>query len=222
MTTTITEAAGIAGLRHAMVASQLRPNAVDDQRVVTAMATVPREVFLPETAAALAYRDTAIPLGRGRHQNPPLATARLLNEAEIVPEDRVLLIGATGGYTAALLAHLDARVTAVECDPELAEAAGRSLAGHALVELIEGPLADGHADGAPYDVLLIDGAAETLPDALLAQLRVGGRIATGLLERGVTRLAAGVRTAGGHAVTPFADAECVVLPGFAPAAVFRF
>lgn len=222
MTTVMTEGAGSAGLRQAMVSSQLRPNGVDDPRVVAAMATIPREAFLPDTAAALAYRDTAIPLGRGRYQNSPLATGRLINEAEIVPEDRVLLIGAASGYTAALLARLGAQVTAVECDAELAAAARTALAGNDAVTVIEEPLAEGHAEGGPYDVLLVDGAAEVLPDALIAQLRVGGRIAAGLVERGVTRLAAGRRTAGGHAVPPFADAECVVLPGFARPAAFRF
>ena len=92
----------------------------------------------------------------------------------------------------------------------------------ARVTVVEGPLNAGHAEGGPYDVLLIDGAVEQLPLALVEQLRVGGRIATGLVERGVTRLAAGRRTANGHGVVPFADAECVLLPGFATPAGFRF
>lgn len=221
MTTISLEAADAATLRHAMVASQLRPNAVDDQRVVSAMARIRREAFLPLTGAALAYRDTAIPLGRGRWQNPPMATGRLVNEAEILPEDRVLLIGAAGGYTAAILADLGAVVTAVESDPELAALARDALAGLS-VEVVEGPLPHGHAAGAPYDVLLVDGAVEELPSALVEQLRVGGRIATGLIERGVNRLAAGRRTAGGFGLRSFTDAECVHLPGFARPAAFRF
>ena len=103
-------------MRHAMVTSQLRTNAVRDPRVVTAMASIPRERFLPPTARAVAYRDTAIPLGGGRHLNPPLATARLLTEAELLAEDRVLLVGAAGGYAAAVLAGLVAHVTALESD----------------------------------------------------------------------------------------------------------
>lgn len=222
MTTTTTDAANTAVLRQAMVSSQLRTNAVSDARVVTAMATVPRERFLPDTPPALAYRDSALPLGGGRFQNPPLATGRLLNEAEILSADRVLLIGAATGYTAALLAHLGARVTAVESDPALLAIARAALAGVPEVELIEAPLEQGHAAGAPYDVLLIDGAVEQIPDALIDQLRVGGSIGTGLVERGVTRLAAGRRTAGGHGVQAFVDGECVVLPGFARPAAFRF
>jgi protein-L-isoaspartate(D-aspartate) O-methyltransferase len=221
MTTTSLEPADFTAMRHAMVASQLRTTAVDDARVVATMASVPREDFVPAAARGIAYRDTAVALGRGRWLNTPMATGRLLTEAEIVPEDRVLLIGAATGYAATLLAALGARVVAVECDGGLALLARTALAA-TTVEIVEAPLAGGHPAGAPYDVLVIDGAVETLPMALVAQLRVGGRIVTGLAERGVTRLAAGRRTEGGHGVQPFADAECVALPGFAAPAGFRF
>jgi protein-L-isoaspartate(D-aspartate) O-methyltransferase len=211
-----------AAMRQAMVSSQLRTTGVDDVRVVAAMGTVPRERFVPTTSASIAYRDGALPLGGGRAQNPPMPTGRLLTQAEILAEDRVLLIGAATGYTAALLALLGARVTAVESDPALAAQARDNLADQDAVMVVEAPLQEGHADGAPYDVLLIDGAVEEVPVRLIEQLRVGGRIATGLVERGVTRLASGRRTANGHGVVPFADAECVVLPGFARPSGFRF
>lgn len=221
MMTTSSDTADYAAMRAAMVASQLRPTAVDDVRVVTAMATLPREAFVPAASRPLAYRDTAIPLGGGRYLNTPMATGRLLTVAEIVPEDRVLLIGAATGYAAAILAELDARVVAVEEDAELASIARRMLAGKP-VEVVEGPLAAGHAADAPYDVLMIDGSVEELPAALIEQLRVGGRIVTGIVDRAATRLAAGRRTQGGHGVSPFADAECVTLPGFARTPAFRF
>ncbi|WP_425230050.1 protein-L-isoaspartate O-methyltransferase family protein [Sphingomonas sp.] len=208
--------------RHAMVSSQLRPNAVDDQRVVAAMASIPREAFLPPAAASVAYRDTAIPLGRARALNPPLATARLLTEAELDPADRVLLIAAAGGYAAAVLAELVAHVTAVESDPDLLAIARAALAATPSVTLFEAPLAQGHADGAPFDVLVIDGAVEEVPAALIDQLRPGGRVVAGLLERGVTRLATGRRTAGGFRLHAFVDSDCVVLPGFARPQGFRF
>jgi protein-L-isoaspartate(D-aspartate) O-methyltransferase len=105
--------------RRAMVSSQLRTSAVSDTRVIAAMASVPREAFLPPEAAAMAYRDTAIPIGAARAANTPLAIGRLLTAAELEPEDRVLLIGAAGGYAAAVLAGLVAHVTAVESDPAL-------------------------------------------------------------------------------------------------------
>ncbi|MDP1026502.1 protein-L-isoaspartate O-methyltransferase [Sphingomonas sp. KR1UV-12] len=211
-----------AAMRQAMVSSQLRTTGVDDVRVVAAMGTVAREDFVAATSRAIAYRDGPLPLGGGRFQNPPMATGRLLTEAEILDGDRVLLIGAATGYTATVAALLGAQVTAVESDPALAEAARAALAGTDGVTLVEDSLAGGHADGAPYDVLLVDGAVEALPDSLVAQLRPGGRIATGLVERGVTRLASGRRTASGHGVMPFADAECVLLPGFARPTGFRF
>lgn len=208
--------------RHAMVSSQLRPNAVDDPRIVAAMGSIPREAFLPSDAQMLAYRDRPIPLGGGRYANPPLATGRLLNSAELEASDRVLLVGAAGGYTAAILAGLVASVVALEADGALLAIARQALAPWANVEVVAGPLNDGWSAGAPYDVLIVDGAVEQLPEALLMQVREGGRIATGLIERGMTRLAVGRRIAGGSGLTRFADPECVTLPGFARPHAFQF
>ena len=209
-------------MRHAMVASQLRTNAVSDQRVVAAMARVPREAFVPAEVRAIAYRDTALPLAGGRAINPPIATGRLLTEAYLLPSDRVLLIGAAGGYTAAVLAEIVAAVVAVEEDATLAAAARTALAGISTVALVEAPLAAGHEDGAPYDVLVIDGAVEAVPAALVGQLVAGARVVAGLVDRGVTRLASGRRTEGGFGLAAFVDSECVVLPGFAQPKGFRF
>lgn len=211
-----------AAARMAMVLSQLRPNAVTDPRVVAAMGDVPRERFVPEGHALLAYRDRPLPLGNDREMNAPLATARLLNEAAIEPTDKVLLIGAGGGYAAALLARIAAHVVALESDPALVKAAGAALAGIGNVAIVEGGLAAGLPDGAPYDVIIIDGAVEQLPQALVDQLRVGGRIVGGMIERGVSRLASGTRTEGGFAFVPFADIDCVTLPGFAKPRTFQF
>lgn len=223
MTTTAhTTGADPYAMRAAMVTSQLRTNAVSDVRVVAAMASVPREVFLPEGARDAAYRDTAIPLGHARALNPPMATGRLLTEAELGPHDRVLLVGAAGGYTAALLAELVGEVVAVEEDAALADLARAALSDRANVTLVEGPLPAGHTAGAPYDVLIVDGAVDAVPETLIAQVAVGGRIATGLVDRGVTRLAAGRKSAGGYGLMPFADAECVVLPGFERPRGFSF
>lgn len=208
--------------RHAMVASQLRPNAVTDERIVAAMASIPREHFLPPDVHAIAYIDRSIPVGRGREVNPPLATARLLTEAELEPQDRVLLVGAGGGYAAAVLAGMVAQVTAVECDETLLAIARAALADASNVELVLGPLPQGWSAGAPYDVLIVDGAVEELSPALVDQVRPGGRVVTGLAERGVTRLAAGRRTAGGFGLVAFADCECTRLPGFARPTGFRF
>jgi protein-L-isoaspartate(D-aspartate) O-methyltransferase len=222
MTTTATLSDAAEAMRHAMVASQLRTNAVSDQRVVAAMARIAREDFMPAGRGDLAYRDTAIPLGGGRAANPPMATGRLLTEAMLEADDRVLLIGAATGYTAAVLAAIVTEVTAVESDAALLALARAALATTPRVRLVEGSLAQGAPDAAPYSVLVVDGAVEALPAALVEQVAVGGRVVTGLVDRGVTRLASGRRTAGGFALQPFVDGECVVLPGFAAPPRFSF
>ena len=219
---TATAASACDTMRHAMVASQLRTNAVSDQRVVAEMARVPREAFLPADVPSIAYRDTAIALGGGRYANLPMATGRLLTEAYLTATDRVLLIGAATGYTAAVLSEIVGSVVAVESDPALLAIARAALAGVGNVELVEAPMQDGHAAGAPYDVLIVDGAIEAMPDALVAQVRSGGRVASGLAERGVTRLASGRKTDGGFALAAFVDVECVALPGFDTPKPFRF
>lgn len=208
--------------RHAMVASQLRPSAVNDPRVVAAMAAIPREDFVDVADPPLAYRDRPLPLAEGRMQNAPLATGRLLTEAAIAPGDAVLLIGAATGYTAALLARLAARVVAVESDAVLAGRALANLADLPNVTVIEGDFTAGSPEHAPYDVLIVDGLVERLPDTLVQQLRPGGRAVTGLLDRTVARLATGIRSAGGFGLTAFADVDCVALPGFAAPPAFHF
>lgn len=209
-------------MRHAMVQSQLRTNAVNDPRVVTAMATVAREKFVPEDVRQLAYRDTAVAIGNGRYLNVPIATGKLLTEAYLLPGDRVLLIGAAGGYTAAVLARLVASVVAVESDHDLAVLAKDALKTLSNVTVVEGPLEKGHAKGAPYDVLVVDGCVEQLPDALVSQIAPGGRVVTGLVERGVRRLATGRAIKGGFGLRSFADIDCVALPGFAAPRGFAF
>ena len=211
-----------AAMRQAMVASQLRTTAVTDPRVVAAMADVPRERFVPQASAALAYRDTAIDLGQGRSLNTPLATARLLVEARLRADDRVLLIGAAGGYAAAVLARLVKEVVAVEALPALADHARAALAGVANVTIVEGPLESGHAAASPYDVLVVDGAIEQLPPTLASQVADGGRIVSGLIENGVFRLAAGARRGAAAALAPFLDIDSVRLPGFARPHSFTF
>lgn len=218
--TATAELPGSETARAAMVVSQLRTSGVSDARVVAAMAQVEREKFLPESQRPLAYRDRPLPLGNGRAQNPPLATGLLLTEARLQPTDKVLVVGAAGGYAAAVAAQLAAKVVAVEADPVLAAAARTALEGQA--ELVEGPLADGHPAGAPYDVLIVDGAVEELPVALAAQVAPGGRIVAGLLDRGVTRLASGLRSEDGFGLNPFADIEAAVLPGFEKPRGFKF
>lgn len=209
-------------MRAAMVDSQLRPNAVSDARVVAAMARVAREAFLPAELAPVAYADVKLPIAAHRTTNLPVATGRLLTEAELQARDSVLLIGAAGGYAAAVLAALVRSVVAIESDPILAESARSVLAPFANVTLMEGPLAAGHAAAGPYDAIIIDGAIEQLPQALIDQLAVGGRLVAGLIDRGVCRLSVGRRSAGGFGMVDFADFDAAHLPGFAAEKGFVF
>ena len=208
-------------MRRAMVVSQLRTTAVNDPRVLAAMGEVPRERFVPRENASLAYADRAIPLGQGRALNPPMVIGRLLTEARVGSGDRVLLIGAGTGYSAELLGRLAGSVVAVEQDRALL-AQAREAVTASNVRLIEGDLAVGWADGAPYDLIVIDGAVEEVPPALIDQLAEGGRLAAVIVERGVTRLAIGRRAGGGFGMSSFADAASVVLPGFARVVEFSF
>lgn len=194
-------------MRAAMVESQLRTSDVDDQRVIAVMARVPREAFVPAERRAMTYVDRPIPLSGGRALNPPLVTGRLLKEAQVEPGEKVLLVGAATGYSAALLAELGVQVTAVEEEggPEIAVPG---------VTVSRGPLNAGAPEGAPYDVLFIDGAVEEVPAALVQQLADGARVVTGIVERGVTRLCSGRVVGGILGLASLADIEMVVLPGF--------
>lgn len=208
-------------MRRAMVASQLRTTGVNDPRVVAAMGRVPRERFVPEDRAALAYADAIVPLGNGRALNPPMALGLLLTEAGLTGGERALVIGAGTGYAAALLVRLVASVTALEEDAELLAFAKRALKGTG-VALVKGPLAKGHAKGAPYDFILIDGAVETVPQAIVDQVAEGGQIAFAALDRGVTRLSIGRVFSGALGATAFADAAAAILPGFERPRSFSF
>jgi protein-L-isoaspartate(D-aspartate) O-methyltransferase len=150
-----------------------------------------------------------------------MALGRLLTEAAPKPGERVLVVAAATGYAAAVMARLAGPVTALEEEGALAAEARANLAGTG-VGLVEGPLASGWADGAPYDLILIDGAVEGVPEALVGQLADGGRLATGLLENGVTRLAIGRRAGEGFGMAAFADAAAAILPGFAKPRAFKF
>ncbi len=205
-------------MRRAMVASQLRTTAVNDARVIAAMSKVARERFVPKAQAALAYLDTALPLGNGRALPAPMILGRLLTEARVKASDRALVIGAGSGYSAAVLSELAGSVVALEEDGTLI--ADAPMPAH--VSRVSGPLAKGWAKAAPYDVILFDGAIEEVPVSIVAQLAEGGRIAAPIVEHGVTRLAIGHKAGNGFGMIRFADAEAPPLPGFAIVKGFSF
>ena len=206
-------------MRESMVVSQLRPSGVSDVGLLSALRRIPRENFVPAERRAAAYIDRALPITHGRSINPPLMTALLLNAAAIDSHDRVLIVGAATGYAAAVAAAMSGNVFAVDADAALVEMA------HAAVPdatFTVGPLAEGFAAHAPYDAIIVDGAIESVPETLIAQLSPQGRLCCAILVRGLARLAVGRRGGSGFALAEFADSEAVVLPGFALAKEFVF
>ncbi len=209
--------------REAMIDSQLKPCGVVSPRVVSAFFAVPREDFVAPSRRGLAYVDAAQPLGNGRELLAPLSLGHLIEEAAPRADDRVLIVGAATGYSAAVIGQIAEHVIALESDAELAAAARTNLAGQDHVRVVEGPLAAGASDFGPYSLILIDGAVETLPSDLIAQLAEGGRllaISTG--SDGVGRAAKGINRAGIVRLEPFAEAVGSVLPSFGKAPAFRF
>ncbi|WP_246156438.1 protein-L-isoaspartate O-methyltransferase family protein [Sphingorhabdus profundilacus] len=197
------ESVSFEDMRRAMVDSQLRTNGVTQAWVLAAMGSVPREDYVPVSHHNVCYTDRAIPLDDGTVLNPPLATALLLQAADIQATDKVLLIGASEagaqGYVAALLRARVAGLTS-------ASTANWADAGHA----------------APYDVIFIDGAAHLVPDALLALAEEGARLVTGIADGPVTRLAKGYIHQGQVALKAFIDSEIAPLAAFARKPEFTF
>jgi protein-L-isoaspartate(D-aspartate) O-methyltransferase len=204
--------------RRAMVDSQLRPQAVTDPLVVAAMASVPREAFVPASSVASAYIDRMVSLGGSRMLSPAASLGRMLTELRCRKGERILVVGAGSGYSSAVLAAMGLEVMAVESDPLLLEQL-RDLSG---ITVHAGPLEEGAPALAPFDLILVDGQVERLPDALVEQLKPGGKLAACLLENGIPRLMVGTRSVHGFGLKTFADASMAPLPGFAQPAVFTF
>jgi protein-L-isoaspartate(D-aspartate) O-methyltransferase len=165
--------------RFNMIEQQIRPWNVLDQDVLDLLVVVKREEFVPSACKNLAFVDTEIPLAGGEMMFTPKLEARLLQEVALKKHENVLEIGTGSGYMAALLAHKGRHVTSIEISPELKAQAEKNLAqagvANVTVELGDGAL--GWAKGAPYDVIVISGSLEVLPEEFLAQIKVGGRIA---------------------------------------------
>jgi protein-L-isoaspartate(D-aspartate) O-methyltransferase len=166
--------------RQKMVDGQVRPSDVTDQRILDAMLAVPREAFVPESQRALAYLDLDLDVGEGakRFLIKPVVIAKMLQAAEIAETDNVLVVGCASGYAAAVVAKLGSRVTATESDGALAAKASDVLAklGFGNVTVRTQAAADGDAANAPYDVIVLAGATEIVPDRLYRQLKDGGRL----------------------------------------------
>ena len=179
--------------RRAMIDSQLRVSGVNDERVLAAMAAIAREDYLPAAARGHAYIDRAIALGNGQALPAPLVQGLMLTEALPAAGERVLVISGGSQYLAALVEAMGALVDSIDA----------------------GDIGAIRRDQQPYDLLLIDGAIEQLPAELYAALVEGGRVVTGLVLRGVTRLASGRKLGGAVQLLPLAEVGIPVLAQFA-------
>ena len=210
--------------RRLMVDGQIRTADVTDSELLDAMASVPRKRFVPPALAELAYADADLPLGGKRAMLKPMVFAKLIQAARVTGADKVLDVGCGPGYSAAVLARLAAAIVALEEDADLARSARDALAaaGAKNVEVAVGPLVAGWPGGGPYDVILLDGAAEVVPDALGRQLSADGRLLC-VIGRGAAGKAMIYHRIEGHMVgRPIFDAAASFLPGFAAPPAFVF
>ena len=212
-----------AAARRHMVDGQVRTADVTDLRIITAMSEIPRERFMPAAASGLAYLDLDVPAGEGGRRMPkPMVLAKLIHAADIAGTDRVLDIGCTTGYGAAVLSRIAAQVVALEQDAALAEAAKRHLADMPNVSVVSGPLSAGWPAGGPYDVILLEGATQISPEPLCRQLKDGGRLLCVLGAGPGAKAMIYSRTGDEVGSRHIFDATAAVLPGFTKPIEFAF
>lgn len=202
--------------RTMMVDTQIRPSDVTKFPIIDAMLSVPRETFVPSDRQEAAYLGDNIDLGRGRVILEPRTFAKILDAVDVQPDELVLDLGAATGYSSAVLSRLAEAVVALEEDEALAGDAQTALteAGADNVVLHEGALIDGAPDLGPFDVIIVEGAVEHLPDAITDQLKEGGRIAVLFAEGRLGTVRIGYRIDGQISWRFSFNAGAPVLPGF--------
>ncbi len=213
--------------RRKMVDNQLRTNDVTDHRILDAMEFVPRERFVPASKKSVAYIDEDLPVGStdtGRCLMKPHIFGKLVQLADIREGDIALVVGAGTGYSSAVVSQLAASVVALEEDPDLARTAGEILVdlGIENAVVVEGPLVKGYESEGPYDVILVDGAVEVLPETLKQQMKPDGRLVVveGQGGAGVAKL---YQKSGSAVSGRFGfNASVSLLPGFERNAEFVF
>ena len=219
---------GFSTARQKMIDGQVRTNDVTNRRILDAMLIIPREAFVPASRQALAYLDLDLDVSENaaakRFLIKPALTARLLQAAEIGENDRVLVVGCATGYVAALVAKLAGQVTATESDSALAAKAKDAFASLGLGNVVckTAACAEGNQDGAPYDVIVLNGATEVTPEALLGQLKEGGRLVGVSAESRPQRAIIVTRSHGEFGHRALFDAAAPVLPGLARTPSFVF
>jgi protein-L-isoaspartate(D-aspartate) O-methyltransferase len=210
--------------RRAMVDGQIRVNDVTDLRLVQAFLDVPREAFVPADRLAMAYLDMDLDIAPGRALMKPMVLAKLLQAAEVPADGLILDIGPGTGYTTALLNRLAGAVVAVEEDGGLARSLAATLdrLGEAPLDLVVDSHGRGAPKNAPYDVILIAGAVEVVPESLTAQLAEGGRLAT-IVGTGRSGRATIFRRTGNDISSRVVfDAAARPMPGFGRTPAFVF
>jgi len=222
--------------RFNMIEQQIRPWEVLDQAVLSLLATVRREDFVPPALKALAFVDTQVPLGDGQSMLEPKVEARLLQALQVQRHERVLEVGTGSGFMAALLAHRAMHVVSLECRPALAAAARASLARNGIVnakvvDVQAAAGAQGLPGEAPFDVIVLSGSVAAVPLQLLQQLKPGGRLVAVVGEEPIMRARLFTAAAdvpgstpgsGGYAVTDLFDTVAPRLEGFVEPSRFFF
>lgn len=214
--------ADFARRRTTMVDTQVRPSDVTKFPIIDAMLRVPREMFVPGDKREAAYAGENIDLGGGRVVLEPRTLAKMLEAADIQPDELVLDVGAGLGYSSALAARLGEAVIALEEDSAMAEEAERALvdAGIDNVAVVEGPLFEGAAKHGLYDVILVQGAVGHMPEGLTDQLKDGGRIVAIFAEGALGVVRVGYRIDGAINWRYAFNAGAPVLPGFEASRAF--
>ena len=205
-----------AARRTMMVDTQVRPSDVTKFPIIEAMLTIPREEFVPATQRETAYLGENLDIGEGRVLLEPRTLAKLLDALNISNDELVLDIGSAMGYSSAVIARMAEAVVAVEENETLSSEAQEALSGAGTDNVIlhSGPLADGAAQHGPYDVIVIEGAVEAIPAALIDQLKEGGRIGCLFQEGALGEARIGLKQSGVLSWRMAFNAGAPLLPGF--------
>lgn len=213
-----------AAARRNMIECQLRANRITDERLLSVMGEAPRERFLPASLQPVAYVDEDLEIAPGRCLMEPVVLATMIQEAEIADSDVVLVVGSGAGYAVAVLSRLAGTVFALESDEALAAQAAERYAEIAPdnVVTVEGRLVEGCPEHAPFDVIMIEGSVEHVPDTLTDQLSDGGRLVATVVDGGVGRITITTRRAGHFSRRVVSDAHLPRLPEFDRPSGFTF